>query len=56
LRNGPHQAQCELNDAELEVVVGAMDDLAGISDAIKQEQSQNYLEQRQNLLEQQIRR
>jgi hypothetical protein len=25
LRNAPHQTQCELNDAELEVVVGGMD-------------------------------
>jgi hypothetical protein len=29
LRNGPHQTQCELNDAELEVVVGADMDVGG---------------------------
>jgi hypothetical protein len=44
LRNGPHQTQCELNDAELEVVVGGMD-LAGASEAAKQQSQQNRLEQ-----------
>jgi hypothetical protein len=38
LRNAPHQTQCELNDAELEVVVGGMDmDMSCASEAMKQQ-------------------
>jgi hypothetical protein len=36
LRNAPHQTQCELNDAELEVVAGGMDaDFSSASTAMK---------------------
>jgi hypothetical protein len=46
LRNAPHQTQCELNDAELEVVAGGMD-LKGASDAMTQRAMQNALENKQ---------
>jgi hypothetical protein len=56
LRNGPHQTQCELNDAELEVVVGASMDVGGLADTIKQKQMQNSMEQLQSNEEARIRR
>jgi hypothetical protein len=56
LRNGPHQTQCELNDAELEVVVGAGMDVGGLADTIKQKQMQNSMEQLQSNEEARIRR
>jgi hypothetical protein len=46
LRNAPHQTQCELNDAELEVVGGGMD-LKGASEAMLQRAMQNALEAKQ---------
>jgi hypothetical protein len=56
LRNGPDQTQCELNDAELEVVVGAGIDVGGLADQIKQKQMQSSLEQLQSNEEARIRR
>jgi hypothetical protein len=56
LRNGPHQTQCELNDAELEVVVGADMDVGGLADQLKQKQMQNSMEQLQSNEEARIRR
>jgi hypothetical protein len=56
LMNGPHQTQCELNDAELEVVVGAGVDVGGLADQIKQQQMQSSLEQKQSNEEARIRR
>ena len=56
LRNGPHQTQCELNDAELEVVVGAGVDVGGLADQIKQQQMQSSLEQKESNEEARIRR
>jgi hypothetical protein len=56
LRNGPDQTQCELNDAELEVVVGAGVDVGGLADQIKQQQMQSSLEQKQSNEEARIRR
>jgi hypothetical protein len=40
LRNAPHQTQCELNDAELEVVVGGID-VSGASEAMNRQQNPN---------------
>jgi hypothetical protein len=54
LRNGPHQTQCELNDAELEVVVGADMDVGSLTDTIKQQQ--NSMQQQQSNIEARIRR
>ena len=51
LRNAPHQTQCELNDAELEVVVGGEMDVQGAADQISKQQSENRLEQQQKALE-----
>jgi len=56
LRNGPDQTQCELNDAELEVVVGADMDVGGLADQLKQKQMQNSMEQLQSNEEARIRR
>jgi hypothetical protein len=56
LRNGPHQTQCELNDAELEVVVGADMDVGSLADQIKQQATQNSLEQQQKNIEARVRR
>jgi hypothetical protein len=56
LMNGPHQTQCELNDAELEVVVGAGMDVGGLADTIKQQQHENSMEQLQSNEEARIRR
>ena len=56
LMNGPHQTQCELNDAELEVVVGADMDVGGLADQLKQKQMQNSMEQLQSNEEARIRR
>ena len=56
LMNGPHQTQCELNDAELEVVVGADMDVGSLADQIKQQATQNSLEQQQKNIEARIRR
>ena len=54
LRNGPDQTQCELNDAELEVVVGADMDVGSLTDTIKQQQ--NSMQQQQSNIEARIRR
>ena len=54
LMNGPHQTQCELNDAELEVVVGADMDVGSLTDTIKQQQ--NSMQQQQSNIEARIRR
>jgi hypothetical protein len=54
LRNGPDQTQCELNDAELEVVVGADMDVGSLTDTIKQQQ--NSMQQQQSNIETRIRR
>ena len=51
LRNAPHQKQCELNDAELEVVVGGEMDVQGAADQMIKQQSENRLEQLQNALQ-----
>jgi len=56
LRNGPDQTQCELNDAELEVVVGAGMDVGGLADTIKQQQHENSMQQLQSNEEARIRR
>jgi hypothetical protein len=56
LRNGPHQTECELNDAELEVVVGADMDVGGLADQLKQQATQNSLEQQQKNVEARVRR
>jgi hypothetical protein len=56
LRNGPHQTQCELNDAELEVVVGADMDVGSLTDTIKQQQHENSMQQQQSNIEARIRR
>jgi hypothetical protein len=56
LRNGPHQTQCELNDAELEVVVGADMDVGSLADQLKQQATQNSLEQQQKNVEARVRR
>ena len=51
LRNAPHQKQCELNDAELEVVVGGEMDVQGAADQMIKQQSENRFEQLQNALQ-----
>jgi hypothetical protein len=56
LRNAPHQTQCELNDAELEVVVGADMDVGSLADTIKQQQHENSMQQQQSNIEAHIRR